>query len=131
MIKIIVLGKPREKYTLEGVSEYSKRLRKYTKVEIITIKKEEDIEKQATGTLIVLDEHGRQPDSIEFSKILLERNLTFCIGPSEGFSDGFLKGKKTISLSRLTFMHQLALVVLLEQIYRGFTILNNEPYHKS
>lgn len=130
MLKIIILGKPREKYVLEGVNEYSKRINKYNKIEILYLKKEEDIVKNANGILIVLDEHGRQPDSLGFSKILLERNLTFCIGPSDGFSKEFLKNKQIISLSSLTMMHQLALVVLLEQVYRGFTILNNEPYHR-
>lgn len=130
MIKIIILGKPREKYALEGINEYSKRINKYNKIEILYLKKEEDIVKNSNGALIVLDEHGKQPDSIVFSKILLERNLTFCIGPSDGFSKEFLKGKQVISLSSLTMMHQLALVVLLEQVYRGFTILNNEPYHR-
>lgn len=130
MIRIIVLGKPREPYVLEGVKEYSKRLRKYSKVEVIYVKKESDILKNSQGKLILLDEHGRQPDSMEFSKILLERNLTFCMGPSDGFSREFLNGKQSLSLSRLTLMHQLALVVLLEQVYRGFTILNNEPYHR-
>lgn len=130
MLKIIILGKPREKYVLEGVNEYSKRINKYNKIEILYLKKEEDIVKNSNGVLIVLDEHGRQPDSLGFSKILFERNLTFCIGPAEGFTKDFLKGKQTISLSSLTLMHQLALVVLLEQVYRGFTILNNEPYHR-
>lgn len=130
MIKIIILGKPREKYVLEGVNEYAKRINKYNKIEILSLKKEEDIAKNSNGTLIVLDEHGKQPDSIEFSQMLLERNLTFCLGHSEGFSKDFLKNKKIISLSKLTMMHQLALVVLLEQVYRGFTILNNEPYHR-
>lgn len=130
MLKIIILGKPREKYVLEGVNEYSKRINKYNKIEISYLKKEEDIVKNSNGTLIVLDEHGKQQDSVSFSKILLERNLTFCIGPSDGFSKEFLKNKQIISLSSLTMMHQLALVVLLEQVYRGFTILNNEPYHR-
>jgi len=131
MIKIIIVGKPREKYVLEAINEYSKRLRKYAKLEMIIVKREEDIEKKASGKLIVLDEHGKQPDSLGFSKILMERNLTFCIGPAEGFTKDFLKNKFQISLSNLTLMHQLALIVLLEQVYRGFTILNNEPYHRA
>lgn len=130
MLRIIILGKPREKYVTEAIIEYSKRINKYAKIEIITVKKEEDIMKNSIGSLFFLDEHGRQPDSIGFSKLLLERSITFCIGPSDGFSKEFLKGKMLISLSSLTLMHQLALVVLLEQIYRGFTILNNEPYHR-
>lgn len=130
MLRIIILGKPREKYVTEAILEYSKRINKYAKIEVMTVKKEGDIIKNSLGSLFVLDGHGKQPDSVEFSKILLERNLTFCIGPADGFSKEFLKGRMLISLSSLTLMHQLALVVLLEQIYRGFTILNNEPYHR-
>lgn len=130
MIRIIIVGKLREKYAIEALAEYSKRISKYSKLEIISVKNEEDIEQKKSGSLFLLDEHGKQLGSREFCNLLKERNITFCIGPSDGFSKDFLKDKIKISLSSMTLMHQLAFVVLLEQIYRGFTILNNEPYHR-
>ena len=130
MLRIILVGKIKEKYASEALNEYSKRLKRYANLDIVYLKNEDEIEKYTSGKLFVLDEKGRQFDSVSFSKILLDRNITFCIGPADGFTDNFLKNKSKISLSQLTLMHQLALVVLLEQIYRGFTILNNEPYHR-
>ncbi len=63
MLRIILVGKPREKYVLEGINEYAKRIGKYNLLELINVKKEDDIEKNIKGILFVLDEHGKQLDS--------------------------------------------------------------------
>ncbi len=81
---------------------------------------------------VALDVGGKESDSFEFAKMLRDKNeISFFIGGAYGFGDDFLKEfDKKISLSRLTFGHKVAKVVLLEQIYRGLAINNNHPYHK-
>ncbi len=81
---------------------------------------------------IALDPKGKKIDSFEFAKLLENRNsINFFIGGAYGFEDEFLKECNiVISLSDLTFSHKIAKIVLLEQIFRGFSILNNHPYHK-
>ncbi len=84
------------------------------------------------GFNIVLHPDGKLIDSFEFSKLLNDKmSVKFFIGGAYGFEDEFLKkGDKIISLSKLTMSHKVAKAVLLEQIYRGFSILSNHPYHK-
>ena len=81
---------------------------------------------------IALDVNGKAIDSYQFSKLITDRNeINFFIGGAWGFEDGFLqKCDRIISLSNLTFSHKLAKILLYEQIYRGFTIIHNHPYHK-
>jgi 23S rRNA (pseudouridine1915-N3)-methyltransferase len=81
---------------------------------------------------IVLHPDGKSLDSFEFSKLLSDKmSIQFLIGGAYGFEDAFVKKcDKVISLSKLTMSHKIAKVVLLEQIYRGFSILSNHPYHK-
>lgn len=151
MIKIICLGKIKENYLKEAIKEYQKRLSKYTKLEIIELKDEKDetpslalqkekeqIQKhlKETDNLILLDPTGKELTSQEFSNMINNElthksNITFLIGSSNGF-DEELKNKipKKITFSSLTFPHQLFRVILLEQIYRSFKIINNETYHK-
>ena len=150
MIKIICVGKIKEKYLRDAVDEYIKRLSKYTKLEIIQLpdvdyelKKTLDVEKSnilksiKTGDYnILLDLEGRELTSIDFAKtidkIRIENsNINFIIGGSYGVHDDIKKlVNDRISFSKLTFPHQLFRVILLEQIYRSFKILNNEEYHK-
>ncbi len=151
MIKIICLGKIKEKYFLEAINEYQKRLSKYTKLEIIELDdyKDNDIkvclkqEKELIlnqlkekDNLIILDINGKELDSVEFSnfinkELINNSNLTFLIGSSNGLDEEIKKlTSKKISFSKLTFPHQLFRILLLEQLYRGFKILNNETYHK-
>ncbi|MCD6258324.1 MAG: 23S rRNA (pseudouridine(1915)-N(3))-methyltransferase RlmH [Helicobacteraceae bacterium] len=84
------------------------------------------------GYNIILHPEGKLVDSFEFSKLLNDRmSLKFFIGGAYGFEENFLKkGDLVISLGKLTMSHKIAKVVLLEQIYRGFSILSNHPYHK-
>ncbi len=151
MIKIICMGKIKETYLQEAINEYKKRLTKYTKLEIIELKDEKDMDKEIAlqkeynqikkhitekDNLVLLDPKGKQHTSESFSEyinneLVHNSNITFLIGSSNGFKQE-LKDQisKKISFSSLTFPHQLFRVLLLEQIYRSFKILNNETYHK-
>lgn len=150
MIKIICIGKIKEEYLKEAILEYTKRLSKYTKLEIIElpdkdydIKKTLEVERDSilnklnkSDYNILLDIEGNTYNSIEFSKELdkirnQNSNITFIIGGSNGVHEDIKKiANERISFSKLTFPHQLFRVMLLEQIYRSFKILNNEEYHK-
>lgn len=151
MIKIIAIGSIKEKYLKDAIAEYLKRLQKYTSLEIIELKDEsfDDIDKTLNKEaekikkhisekdyIITLEIEGKQLDSVEFSKklenIQLETsNITFIIGGSYGLSTEIKEmSNYHLSISKMTFPHQLFRVILLEQIYRAFKIKNNESYHK-
>lgn len=151
MIKIIAVGTIKEKYLRDAIEEYTKRLRKYTNIEIIEIKDEgftepqkaikiegEKIEKHLSSKdyLITLEIEGKQVTSEELSKkidtIQIENsNIVFVIGGSYGLSNEIKdKAKYHLSFSKMTFPHQLFRLLLLEQIYRAYKIINNESYHK-
>lgn len=151
MIKIICVGKIKEKYLSDAVSEYQKRLSKYTKIEIIEIpdSNDENIEKNLTiekekiqkylqdkDYIITLELEGEMLSSIELSKTIDQiqqhhSNITFIIGGSYGLHDDIKQiANFALSFSRMTFPHQLFRVLLLEQIYRSYRILNHESYHK-
>lgn len=148
MIKIICVGKLKEKYLIEAIKEYKKRLSKYTKLEIIELpdynydqvktKIEEGkniLSKISEKDYVVtLEINGKELDSISLSSFIdsnISKNITFIIGGSNGLSDDVLKrANYSLSFSKLTFPHQLFRVLLLEQIYRSFKIMNNESYHK-
>lgn len=151
MIKIIAIGSIKEKYLTEAIAEYQKRLQKYTSLEIIELKDEsfDDIDKTLNKEaekikkhisekdyIITLEIEGKQLDSVEFSKklenIQIETsNITFIIGGSYGLSTEIKEmSNYHLSISKMTFPHQLFRVILLEQIYRAFKIKNNESYHK-
>ena len=144
MIKIICVGKIKEKFYVDALNEYKKRLSKYTKLEIIelidsNIKNEKElILKNMSSKVynIVLAIEGNEYDSVKFAnhmnKLFIDNsNITFIIGGSEGV-DHEIKSKanELISFSKLTFPHQLFRIILLEQIYRSYKINNNETYHK-
>ncbi len=145
MIKIICLGKIKEKYLQDLIDDYQKRISKYHKIEIIELKEVNDLEKEALDILknidpkdmvICLDIMGQSYTSLEFAKLIDESfikysNITFIIGSSEGLSKKVKdKAHKLLSFSKMTFPHGLFRGILLEQIYRSFKILNNEKYHK-
>ena len=150
MIKIICLGKIKEKYLKDAEKEYLKRLTKYHKLELIEledindsdikhalIKEKELILKKINpkDNVFILDIKGKQLDSMEFSKHLdkeltYNSNITFIIGSSNGLDNEIRNAYPSISFSNLTFPHQLFRIMLLEQIYRSFKIINNELYHK-
>ena len=151
MIKIITVGSIKEKYLKDAIEEYQKRLKKYTDLEIVEIKDEgllpakQAMEKEAEKInkhinekeyIITLEIEGKQFTSEEFSKKIediqmINSNITFIIGGSYGIDQSIKeKAKMHLSFSKMTFPHQLFRVLLLEQIYRAFKIMNNESYHK-
>lgn len=151
MIKIICVGKIKEKFYREAIKEFEKRLSKYTKLEIIEVSDfgsndtEVNKKKEATEILkhirqkdyvITLEVTGKEYDSLEFSNhldtlFLTNSNITFIIGGSDGIGKDINSLKsESISFSKLTFPHQLFRIFLLEQIYRSYKIINNENYHK-
>ncbi|EGO8522525.1 23S rRNA (pseudouridine(1915)-N(3))-methyltransferase RlmH [Enterococcus faecalis] len=157
-IKLVTVGKLKEKYLIQGINEYLKRLNSYAKMEIIEVPDEKAPEKLSDAEMLQVKEkegqrilgkindneyvfvlaiNGKQLSSEEFSKeieqlgISGKSNLTFVIGGSLGLSDSVLqRSNKQISFGRLTYPHQLMRLVLVEQIYRGFRIMKGEPYHK-
>lgn len=143
MIKIICVGKLKEKYLTDAVLEYSKRISKYTKLEIIELKdsninaeKDEILKHINKDYIITLEIEGNSITSCELAKkidniFISNPNICFIIGGSDGLHDDIKKlSNYKLSFSKLTFPHQLFRVMLLEQIYRSFKILNNETYHK-
>ena len=144
MIKIICVGKIKEKYLRDGIDDYLKRITKYHKIELIEIN-DTNMEEEAKGILkyinskdyiITLEIEGNMVDSKELSKMIdktfiTNSNIDFIIGGSDGLSLSIKHiSNYKLSFSKLTFPHQLFRLVLLEQIYRSFKILNNETYHK-
>lgn len=151
MIKIICVGKIKEKFFIDAINEYQKRLSKYTKLEIIECKdydigsidnikklESEEILKKINDKdfIITLEIDGKSLDSIEFKDLIdktltTNSNLTFIIGGSYGLHDDVKsRSNYKLSFSKLTFPHQLFRIILLEQIYRAYKIINNESYHK-
>jgi 23S rRNA (pseudouridine1915-N3)-methyltransferase len=149
MINIICVGKIKEKFYVDACGEYIKRLSKYTKLNIIELPdyKDEVLAKSKESVnilkyvnekdyIITLEIDGKEFDSISLSKLIDDKlihskNITFIIGGSYGLDDSVKKiSNLALSFSKLTFPHQLFRVILLEQIYRAFKIINNETYHK-
>ena len=153
-IKLVAIGKTDSKQLLELITLYTKRLKHYVKfnIEVIpdiknakNLSEKQQKEKEgelilkkiaSTDILVLLDENGTQFSSVGFSSYLQKKmnagtkQLVFVIGGPYGFSDAvYQKAKDTLSLSKMTFSHQMVRLFVVEQIYRGFTILKNEPYH--
>jgi 23S rRNA (pseudouridine1915-N3)-methyltransferase len=157
-ITILGVGTIKEKYFIEAIKEYSKRISKYSKVEFITVSdepipdnaslKEEEIIKNKEGEKILkaipnnsykiaLALNGEMLDSVELSKKMSDiftkgnSNIVFIIGGSLGLSKRVLDSADyKLCFSKMTFPHKLMQVILLEQVYRAFKINNNETYHK-
>ena len=157
-ITIVAMGKLKGKYLKEGISEYSKRLSRFCELQIIevedeqapenlSVSQEEQVKRREAeriikrvkegSVLIVLDLKGKKLSSEEFSDKLNsffisgKSHITFVIGGSLGLDEELVrKADFSLSLSDMTFPHQLARLILVEQIFRAFKILNNETYHK-
>ncbi len=151
-LKIILPWHVKTSFIKQGVDFYALRIKRYTHLEIIEKKikfKDKNIEKtkevegkallsaiSSKEYLIALDENGRKLNSIELAKFLQDllesrSEIVFLIGGAFGLSKEVLKKVHfKLSLSSLTMEHELALLVLMEQLYRAFTILSGEPYHK-
>jgi|TARA_B100001964_G_scaffold17132_2_gene17652 23S rRNA (pseudouridine1915-N3)-methyltransferase len=144
-VKILVLaiGKPKLSYAAEGVQEYCRRLRHYAPVTLEYLKVRDEsaalLARSEGSYRIALDERGHQLDTVSFSERITQlenrtelKKLTFLIGGADGHSPELRERcDETWSLSRMTMQHELALVVLLEQLYRVFTIKRGEPYHRA
>lgn len=151
MIKLICVGKVKEKYLVDAITEYQKRISKYTDIQIIELKdynlddinksmelEKEQIEKylDSKDYIVTLEIEGKEISSIDFSKVIDRAytsysNISFIIGGSNGLSDRVKeKANYHLSFSKMTFPHQLFRVLLLEQIFRAYKINNNERYHK-
>lgn len=157
-ITILSVGKIKEKYLKDAIAEYAKRLSRYCKLQIVEVEDEktpdgasaamEDQikEKEAArlskyldeeAFLITLEIQGKMLDSEDFSKTMEQiclrgkNHIQFVIGGSLGLHTSITeRADLALSFSKMTFPHQLMRVILLEQVYRSFRILNNEPYHK-
>lgn len=157
-ITIVTVGKIKEKYLRDAIGEYSKRLSKYCKLEIVEVADEktpdnasETMEKiirdkeaerilkyvREDAYVITLEIGGKMLDSVEFSRKLEnlgiqgKSHILFIIGGSIGLGEAVLKRSNfPLSFSKMTFPHQMMRVILLEQIYRGYRIMAGEPYHK-
>lgn len=149
-LRVLWVGKSRDAWVKEALSDYSGRIRRYAPLELSEVRDEkgaeaeemrrrecERMEKQipSGSVLVLLDERGEQLDSPGLATFIGKQRdagvgeMVFAIGGAYGFSEEFRRRGKMLSLSRLTFTHQMVRVFLLEQLYRAFTILNNEPYH--
>ena len=144
-ITLIVIGKLKEKFLVAGVEEYLKRLKKFATVEVREISEQRTVEEEGrkilsfvpqNSWLCVLDVAGVPLSSEEFAKKIAAlnldgvSNLTFAIGGAFGVSEDLRRAADfRLSLSQMTFTHQMARLILVEQIYRAFKINRNEPYH--
>ena len=157
-IRIFSVGKIKEKYLNAGIAEYAKRLSRYCKLTFCQVADEKTPDRASNALneqikdtegqrllkhireqdyVIALAIDGNMLDSVELSRKIGQlgvegrSSIAFVIGGSLGLSDAVLqRADYRLSFSRMTFPHQLMQMILLEQIYRGFRILNNEPYHK-
>lgn len=140
-IRLIAIGKIKEPYLAAGILEYEKRLKPYCKLEMNELKDEgmekeaQKMEKYTGANTYLLDAAGRSLDSLEFSKLIKSAELatpplTFVIGGPYGTPLELKKKCKCISLSKMTFTHEMCRLFLLEQIYRAYQIAQNRPYHR-
>lgn len=157
-VLVLTVGKLKEKYLLDGIREYLKRLTPYARVEVQEVADESCPEnlsaaeeaqlKEREGAklfrlireqtyLIALDSHGKMYDSEEMANVISNltisgrSDITFAIGGSLGLAPTLLKrADLVLSFSKLTFPHQLMRLILMEQLYRWFKIIRKEPYHK-
>lgn len=153
-LTLLTVGKTDVKWVREGLDLYASRLSHYVPFSVVELPEQKNVSalsesqiKEREGVLILkalkpaddvvlLDEHGRELRSVEFAKTLEERmsrggrDLVFVIGGAYGFSEAvYSRASWKLSLSKMTFSHQMVRTVFVEQLYRAFTILKGEPYH--
>ncbi len=153
-ISLVVIGKTNGKFLIDGIAEYTKRLSYYIPFNILYLpdsknnkKLSEDQQKTIEGNtilgalensdyVVLLDEHGKEFTSVEFSKYIekkmstVPKRLVFIVGGPYGFSQEVkIRANEKISLSKMTFSHEMIRLIFTEQLYRAMTIINNEPYH--
>jgi 23S rRNA (pseudouridine1915-N3)-methyltransferase len=150
-LRVAWIGKTQQDWVKAGVEEYAARIRRYVPLDVQEAREEKGSGEETArerecvrlaklvprnARLILLDERGSQITSPEFAAFIGGcrdggvNDLVFAVGGAYGFSESFRsRADRVIALSRMTFTHQMVRIFLLEQIYRGFTILNREPYH--
>ena len=153
-ITLMVVGKTVDKSLIQMIEDYVKRLKFYTDFEMVIIPDLKnnknmpfDVQKEKEGEMILrslndsddvilMDEHGKEFSSVEFASYIQKKmtsglkRLVFIIGGPYGFSPAmYARASGKISLSRMTFSHQMVRLIFTEQLYRAFTILKGEPYH--
>lgn len=153
-IDLVLVGKSDQKYLQEGIDIYLKRLKHYCQFEMKVIPDlkstkslSEEQQKEKEGELIMnqikdsdfvilLDERGESLSSVDFAQLIEKRQvagtrkLSFVIGGPYGFSkEAYAKANAKLTLSAMTFSHQMVRLLFIEQLYRAFTIINGEPYH--
>ncbi|MBQ2303014.1 MAG: 23S rRNA (pseudouridine(1915)-N(3))-methyltransferase RlmH [Bacteroidales bacterium] len=153
-IKLIVIGKSEEKYLREAVEIYLKRLTHYINFEIVVLPDVKNAKNMSVAELkdkeaelilkhsakadkvVLLDEKGKEYSSVEFSKYLTKqmnasvKTLAFVVGGAFGFSEKvYSQTNEKLSISKMTFSHQMIRLLFVEQLYRAFTIIKGEPYH--
>ena len=144
--RILTIGKPSLAFAKSGAELYLKRLKRYSQIEVITVGKEAGPKRNAHALLaasegcfrIVLDERGNPLSTSEWTELIRSwqmdgaiKNIAILIGGADGHTEEVREqADQLLSLSALTLQHELALLVLLEQIYRVHTILKGEPYHR-
>lgn len=153
-ITLLLVGKTSDDFIQKGMDNYLKRMKRYISfsVEMIpalknakSLSKDQIKDKEGqlilskiseTDFLLLLDENGKEMSSVGFSKYLKKmmlqsvKNLVFVVGGAYGFSpEVYERGNSKLSISQMTFSHQIIRLIFMEQIYRAFTIINNEPYH--
>ncbi len=153
-VALLLVGKTVNKHFVELIDDYASRLTHYVGFDIITIPELKNTknltaeqQKQQEGELILkqlqagdhvvlLDEHGKELRSVEFSRLMEQRmqtvskRMVFVIGGPYGFSpEVYAKANEKLSLSQMTFSHQMVRLIFLEQLYRAMTIMRGEPYH--
>lgn len=153
-IKLIVIGKSEEKYLREAVEIYLKRLTHYINFEIVVLPDVKNAKNMSVAELkdkeaelilkhsakadkvVLLDEKGKEYSSVEFSKYITKqmnasvKTLAFVVGGAFGFSEKvYSQANEKLSISKMTFSHQMIRLLFVEQLYRAFTIIKGEPYH--
>ena len=150
---LILVGKSTDKHFQAGISDYAERIGHYMPFDIVTIPElrntkslSEEQQKtaegelilkqiQASDTVVLLDEHGKEQRSVDFARWLSQkqqtaRRLVFVIGGPYGFSpEIYARANEKLSLSQMTFSHQMVRLIFTEQLYRACTIIKGEPYH--
>lgn len=152
--KLIYVGKTGKSFLTDGEKEYAKRVKRYTPFEVLELpdvknakkRTEEEIKSieaesilrkiKSSDYVVLLDEKGKEYTSVEFSIFIQKKfnsgsqGLVFIIGGPYGFAEAvYQRANEKIALSKMTFSHQMVRMFFMEQLYRGLTILKNEPYH--
>ena len=154
-IKLLVVGKTSNTFIKSLISDYEDRINHFINYEIIKINlkknkniSEKEIKKkegikildriEKKDYVVLFDENGKEYSSVEFSEFIknkitnFSKKIIFVVGGAYGFSDDiYVRSNSLISLSKMTFSHQMIRIFILEQLYRAFTIINNHPYHNN